>query len=906
MSTESVADSGERFARDLRRIREYRDVSIDEIHEETRIARTLVETFERGEIYDHPGFNRVYLRSFIRAYAGCVDVDPKRALAALDAVMEGDYTNELAAAYLADAPDADPSDSVTELFGDAEDEEESAAGTDDPAAGTGSGRPEEDAGTESASSDASGGVQGGDGAVDDDSPYSTRLNRPMGGTAAANDDLSSVSKPKPISREQADRERAGDDDAPAPADSEPHEERVDGAEEESAQETPEAGSKDAGSEEAGSESSGEPGSSGGAEENLPSWMKTSRTEGDSGQTSRPIQTGNQTGNQTGETGSRSRKDTSRKDTSRNDPSPEDAPQESTSSGDVGASGNASGDDAPPEFQRGEDAGGTVHSKMGGDMISEARPIQDDDTADTSDPDTSDTDASPEPSSDRAEDLTAEEAVARSTGDETGEGAGEEDVAEDAVSPGADLDAPESEAPESDESEPADADDASGKPAWFRSHDEDELTGVDDEAGGEPEAGTASEAAAPETEWEEDADGRDGETWPGADAGDDEESPDPEPVPESGIVESSVTEVGDEPPEDQPSAKEASPEDPTAEDTTTEEATTEEATAEEASADDVSGDDAFDDGSDEDGRDVHPLMQDPSEMDVEEEDDEPRPPDLQPHEDPNSEIGPKVDDGQEAPSWLGSENPGTTASAGSSDAAYEEARAEGTEGSRSAGRRGDVGAPPNPLVTLARQRTTGLIASGVAAVLVIGALIAWGMGAFGGGEGGGDGMTAGPSAGTADTTAATAASDTASAETEAPDRPPPATLTLDETLHLTVVAENDVTGIKLQRDDDYRRPYWIEGGEATVFPFSERVIVEREWENVDRILLEGYPYPLTERDAAGRLVITREDAQAFADTLRGSPAGLDVEPDTSLIPPPGQREPVEEEESAEEDTSAVGE
>jgi hypothetical protein len=49
------------------------------------------------------------------------------------------------------------------------------------------------------------------------------------------------------------------------------------------------------------------------------------------------------------------------------------------------------------------------------------------------------------------------------------------------------------------------------------------------------------------------------------------------------------------------------------------------------------------------------------------------------------------------------------------------------------------------------------------------------------------------------------------------------------------------------------------------------------------LLEGYPYPLDRRDARGRIVITRDTAEAFVDTLRGDPVSLDVEPDTNDVP-----------------------
>lgn len=102
MSAESAA--GERFARDMRRIREDRNVSQDDIHRETRIAITLITAFEQDGLFKHPAFNRVYLRSFVRAYAGCIDIDPELALNHLERALVGEYENELAVRILDTTP----------------------------------------------------------------------------------------------------------------------------------------------------------------------------------------------------------------------------------------------------------------------------------------------------------------------------------------------------------------------------------------------------------------------------------------------------------------------------------------------------------------------------------------------------------------------------------------------------------------------------------------------------------------------------------------------------------------------------------------------------------------------------------------------------------------------------------
>jgi hypothetical protein len=139
-------------------------------------------------------------------------------------------------------------------------------------------------------------------------------------------------------------------------------------------------------------------------------------------------------------------------------------------------------------------------------------------------------------------------------------------------------------------------------------------------------------------------------------------------------------------------------------------------------------------------------------------------------------------------------------------------------------------------------------------------------------------TAGPPV--TDTSTARAQSDTAEAE---PERPPPANVSLGDTLHLTVVATGNVAGMRIQRDDDLRRPYWIEQGEARVFPFRRRVTVDNELAD-GRFLLEGYPFPVPD-DTAATIEITRAQASSFVDTLRGTPASLSVSPDTIPVGQP---------------------
>jgi len=161
---------------------------------------------------------------------------------------------------------------------------------------------------------------------------------------------------------------------------------------------------------------------------------------------------------------------------------------------------------------------------------------------------------------------------------------------------------------------------------------------------------------------------------------------------------------------------------------------------------------------------------------------------------------------------------------------------------------------------------------VAALLAVG--LVWFMMA-----GSPDADTSAASKPTADTTVRPA-----TAPEPEPQRPPLANLAIGDTVFLILQAERDVSGIRIQRDNDLRRPYWINEGEYAVFPFTDRIIVWDQLENVD-VLLEDYPYPET-TDVRGRLVITRDSAQTFADTVRGSPVQYSTPPDTFRLSPQG--------------------
>ena len=101
--------NGRRFASDLCALREQSGVSLEEMHEATKIPRNLLASFEDSGLFDNPMFNRVYLRSFVRMYADIVGLPADRALQALERALEGRYEGDLTrpADATGDAPDAE-------------------------------------------------------------------------------------------------------------------------------------------------------------------------------------------------------------------------------------------------------------------------------------------------------------------------------------------------------------------------------------------------------------------------------------------------------------------------------------------------------------------------------------------------------------------------------------------------------------------------------------------------------------------------------------------------------------------------------------------------------------------------------------------------------------------------------
>lgn len=187
----------------------------------------------------------------------------------------------------------------------------------------------------------------------------------------------------------------------------------------------------------------------------------------------------------------------------------------------------------------------------------------------------------------------------------------------------------------------------------------------------------------------------------------------------------------------------------------------------------------------------------------------------------------------------------------------------------------------------RQRRSEIVVAGTALLIIVGVVVI--LMVFTGESSGDSADMDSPTAGVNDPkTEALAPSDSAEGKAELRS---PANIVLGDTLYMTIVAEGVVQRMRVRQDDDLRRPYWIERGDARVFPFTNRIIIEDRLDSV-RVYFERYPYPTSRRDAEGRIFIDRETAQSIADTLRGEPVALPLEPDTVKIRSPSPENGVE--------------
>ncbi len=128
------------FARDLRIIREQKDISLKSIAQQTRLNISVLESIENGDFTFQP---QTYIRAFIKQYAACLDLDVEEVLFDYDLARSGKYKQKFPAdpgrasagtqVTTTDEPDIQEKETKEEILpGVSDEKEEEARKTDEP------------------------------------------------------------------------------------------------------------------------------------------------------------------------------------------------------------------------------------------------------------------------------------------------------------------------------------------------------------------------------------------------------------------------------------------------------------------------------------------------------------------------------------------------------------------------------------------------------------------------------------------------------------------------------------------------------------------------------------------------------------------------------------------------------
>lgn len=83
------------LGKDLAAIRKKLDLTIEDIHQSTKIPIHILESIEDDSIFEGLDKNATYIRSYVRSYAKKLEIDEERTIRALDQVERGSYTGIL-------------------------------------------------------------------------------------------------------------------------------------------------------------------------------------------------------------------------------------------------------------------------------------------------------------------------------------------------------------------------------------------------------------------------------------------------------------------------------------------------------------------------------------------------------------------------------------------------------------------------------------------------------------------------------------------------------------------------------------------------------------------------------------------------------------------------------------------
>lgn len=83
------------LGKDLAHIRNEQELSLEDIHESTKIPIYILQSIEDGTIFEEFEENATYIRSYVRSYAKALSIDEKQIIFALNKAEKDDYSGSL-------------------------------------------------------------------------------------------------------------------------------------------------------------------------------------------------------------------------------------------------------------------------------------------------------------------------------------------------------------------------------------------------------------------------------------------------------------------------------------------------------------------------------------------------------------------------------------------------------------------------------------------------------------------------------------------------------------------------------------------------------------------------------------------------------------------------------------------
>ena len=83
------------LGKDISKIRQDKNLTIEQVHEQTRIPVHILNTIEKGSLFEDIDENKTYIRSYVRSYAKALGIQNERIISCLNKAEAGDYNGEL-------------------------------------------------------------------------------------------------------------------------------------------------------------------------------------------------------------------------------------------------------------------------------------------------------------------------------------------------------------------------------------------------------------------------------------------------------------------------------------------------------------------------------------------------------------------------------------------------------------------------------------------------------------------------------------------------------------------------------------------------------------------------------------------------------------------------------------------